>query len=530
MARPATMTKVVGLLLVTISFAHSTHAQAKPTPEQERIQSEENDKSLLALQSRVQASLPSEMTAPEGTANFLSPQHDIRLTLDFAFLSNEIAKFYGIGYGDTIHIGPPCGDPRFLVEINEVPKLNQKGYLYYNGSFGTNVTLNLVGKAQLYGYCFSQNPSIGAGANLAASVANINNATSISVSGLAYIKGIALLWPFMYYPFHFDIPFEGKPLSRIPIKLEDSETAQFDFGAFQNGQWVSTGKEKDLSLTVNAGGISSTSSQGNFLIADAAIGTKFSTKSFPNAPAAQADFAADLPIWDPSSQKIGLSISRGFFGTASPDKPGTGAFGFLLPIRVQGTLDRRILFFHIRKKYEVFIDGAETTFEPHEGSTAVRVNLSSSRWTITNADSKRATPKSGPIKDVTASILFDRFVLDDELLKFRVADFRLKIRTKWLAFPITLSSGQLQDSLNGGTVPLAGFKNSFSIDLPSCVKTNADILLCQAGKCTDICPRRKECLSFAEGTQSLAFTLDPTIQTQAQGDFLHLALRVTATP
>jgi hypothetical protein len=518
------------ILFLQSSVALRCHAQTGPaTPAQQKAQDEENKKRLQDLQDEFQSSLLVEEPIPPNTATFLSPQHDLRMAIDFGFLRSEIAKFYAIGYGDTIDLNSlKCGYSHFLVSINEVPLLSAKWVLNYSGSFGANVIFSPQAIAQSGPCFFNDHPSVGAGADLKASLTNVSNIDSIPVAGTAYIKGIAVLWPFMIYPFRFDIPFEGKPLSRIPIKLTDSASTELDYGNFQNNSWVSSGKEKDLPLIVNAGGVSKMVPQGDFLVADAAIGSTFPTKPFPTSQQAQSDFGSDLPLWDPT-QRVGLSVGRSFFGVATPNKPGSGLFGFLLPIRVQGTVDRQILFFHIKKKYEVFLDGATAMFEPHEGSTGVRANLSSSRWTISDKALRRTPSQSGPIKDVTASILFDRFMLGDQVLKFRVADFRLKIRTKWFVFPITLSSGQLEDSLNGGTVPLAGFKNRFSIDLPSCVKPNSDILWAAAGKCTDICPQRKGCMSFTQGVQSLVFVLDPTIQVQSQGEFLHLALRLNAT-
>jgi hypothetical protein len=221
-------------------------------------------------------------------------------------------------------------------------------------------------------------------------------------------------------------------------------------------------------------------------------------------------------------------VGKSFFGSASPDKPGVGLAGFLLPIRIQGTVEKQILFFHIKKTYEVFLDGAQVAFEPHGGSTAVRLNLSASKWAIHDSKSKYTAQQSGPIKSVTASILFDRFVLQDEEIKFRVADFRLKIKALWFVFPITLSSGGLEEQLNHGLVPVAGVRSQYSIDLPTCVKT-PDMLWAPVGECNALCPQRKGCLGFVQGIQSLIFTLDPTIEVQSQNNFLHLALRITAT-
>jgi hypothetical protein len=331
-----------GILFVQSSLVINCRAQiAPPTPAQQKAQDEENKKQLQRLQDEFQSSLLSQEPIPPKTTSFLSPQHDLRMAIDFGFLRGEIAKFYAIGYGDTIDLNSlKCGYSHFLVSINEVPLLSGKWILNYNGSFGANVIFTPQAIAQSGPCLFNDHPSIGAGANLKASLTNVSNIDSIPIAGTAYIKGLAVLWPFMIYPFHFDIPFEGRPLSSIPIRLADSASTQLDYGTFHNNVWVSSGKEKDLPLIVNAGGISKMVPQGDFLIADAAIGSTFSTKPFPTSQQAQSDFGSDLPIWDPN-QKIGLSIGRSFFGIAAPEKPGSGLFGFLLPIRVQGTVDRQ---------------------------------------------------------------------------------------------------------------------------------------------------------------------------------------------
>lgn len=521
---------VAGLMFLLNSQSYSCRAQEKPSAEQERAQSEENDHKKQDVERQVESSLPPLEATPQGTANFLSPQHDIRLALDFGFLAKQITQFYGLGYGDTIDLrGPGCGYSHFLVAVNDGPSLSQTAFLTSSGVSGTYLKFFAGENAQSGPCFFNDHPSIGAGVSLRAGLQNISNIEFIRLDGLAYIAGIVALWPFMQFPFHIDIPFEGKPLSTIPIKFKDSPSTKVDFGSFQNNNWVSTGSEKTLQLIVNAGGFSATAPQRDFLIADAAVGTSFSTKSFPDEQQAQQDFSADIPIWNPDNQQIGLSLGLSFFGDVSPNKAGTGVFGTLLPIRIQTIVDRKILFFHIRKKIEVFLDGAHAAFEPHEGSTGVRVNLSSSRWAVHNLNTEKAAQPSRILKSVTASVLFDRFTLGDEQLNFRVADFRLKIRTRWFVFPVTLSSGQLQENLDGGVLPLAGIKSKFSIDLPPCVKTNTDSLWSAQGTCTNLCPQRKGCLSVTQGYPSIIFALDPKIQVEPSGNFLHLAIHITAT-
>jgi hypothetical protein len=67
--------------------------------------------------------------------------------------------------------------------------------------------------------------------------------------------------------------------------------------------------------------------------------------------------------------------------------------------------------------------------------------------------------------------------------------------------------------------------NSFSVALPDCVLTNADILWARNGAC----PARPKWLSFESGTKSVNFTIDPKLVLRLRGDTLHLGLLMNET-
>lgn len=507
-------------LFVTVLGNAQNPASAPDAKEQTEKQRQELDRAVP-----IGPEMPEAV--PPGKQAYESPQHDVRMALDFSFLASRVAKFYGATYGDTIDTGLVCGKPRFLIRVSETPRLSQNGWLNYNGSFGTDLQFITGANAKICETCLGiHDPSVGAGVKIAARLTDLGKTDHIHLSGWAFILGWQIAWPYENFPFSVDIPFPGKPLSSIPIKL-GSGTMQLDFGSFQNGIWVSQGNEKDVPLTVNAGGFDLGIAGGNYLVADAAIGTNFPLKSFASAAEANRDFRSDLPIWTTAvgAARLGLSVNRGFFGSASPNTQGSGFFGHLLPIRAQGEIDSKFLFFHIKRHITIYLDGADAKYTPHDGSYALQANLSTSKWIISKVGETNANSSKGPIKSVTASMMFDRFALDEGNLKFRVADFRIKVKTRWFVFPIVLSSGALEDSLNHGSIPIATMTNDVNITLPDCVPTNTDILWARAGAC----PARQKWLSFEFGTKSIKFTLNPNLIVRMSGDALHLGVLLNDT-
>ena len=302
-------------LLQNLYAQEESHKLTAPDP-QEQIQKQRQE-----LERAVEVGPEMPEVVPAGTLNYLSPQHDLRLAFDFGFLAEQIAQFYGAVYGDTIDTGFVCGKPRFLIRVNETPRLTQTGWLSYNGSFGTDLQFVTGANAKVCETCAGiHDPSVGAGVKISTRLMDISKTDHIHLSGWAFILGWQIAWPYENFPFAFDVPFPGKPLASIPVKLKNSQSVQMDFGSFQNNVWISTGEEKDIPLVVNAGAFNLGVAGGNYMVADAAIGTAFPTKQFSSPTDANEDFRSDLPIWGAATgvPRIGLSINRGFFGSATP--------------------------------------------------------------------------------------------------------------------------------------------------------------------------------------------------------------------
>src|SRR5262249_23486489 len=85
----------------------------------------------------------------------------------------------------------------------------------------------------------------------------------------------------------------------------------------------------------------------------------------------------------------------------------------------------------------------------------------------------------------TAVATFDRLAVDGGQLSFRVADFKLLLKTHWLIFPIRLSSGGLEKALNNGIVPIGNVVSGFVISLPACLWTGIEKFKADYFACND---------------------------------------------
>jgi hypothetical protein len=133
-----------------------------------------------------------------------------------------------------------------------------------------------------------------------------------------------------------------------------------------------------------------------------------------------------------------------------------------------------------------------------------------------------------PARFVHARLLFDRLHVEGNTLRFRVADFRITVGARWWLFPIRLSSGALEQQLNGGVIPLAILNQNVTVALPDCVFTNYEKFKARRHACGD--PDQKiGWLSFEQGVQSRTFVLDPsTALVRSTAKAIQLSLQLTA--
>lgn len=422
---------------------------------------------------------------------FQSPQHDVRVALDMSFPQHIFESFYGLYYGNTIRLGEfGCGDPKFLIHVNQEVELTAKGSLSAAGTYGSSLDLATGLNAKIYDTCFGMTtPSVGGFGHLGNNFGNVTSLTGLtlnglfSISSLAYVLGIS-------FPVQntIQLPFS---LSSIPIDLSQTPAGiVLDFVEPTNGHWEHTCpcQHKDIPITVNVGsfGQLGTFADGNSrgdsrLIIDGTVDNQ-RYLPFDTNTAQIEDFQSDNPVpfgSTATAPNIGVSVKDSFFGERSKSAQ-TGFLGALLPIRVTGQHDFKVLWWKKTIQYEVVLDGAAVSVTQDQNGTPIaNVSLSSGYASIRSVKSKNGHLIVGPerfIKRVSANATFDRFGFDwnAKAIGFRVSDFGLKIKTSWFIFPIRLSAGQLEEALNHGMIDVAQLTKSFDVGLGPCLYTGYD--------------------------------------------------------
>ncbi len=466
--------------------------------------------------------------------DFLSPGHDLRFAIALELPKHEIAAFYNLTYGDTIRLKESpyyCGDPLFLVRVDESPSLKMSGYLSPQGDYGTAVAFRGHFNAKIWETCFGfDRPNAGGAVILTSQVGAVSAVDHLELKGKAQSDPLPPGgWTFDF-PFpNVSVPLPYHPLNSLPIDLSRLQKVGLDFGQLTAGKWTTSGTHKDIPLLLNVGSFGNPTDDSPFLIVDAIIGSQPRKNNFSDAASAHADFESDLPIWGPGN--IGISLKQSFFGAANPQQVRSGLLGSLLPVRVLGEAQFRTLcifkkcLIHGTKEYEVILDIARSTFEaapalatPNKETRpaqifypAMDVTLGTTHAIVRKVkykDGKRIVGKDKFVKRVLAKALFDRFQVDpSQGFRFRVADFKVLVKTRWFVIPIRLSSGGLEQTLNGGTVPIANLKQEFGYSVPECVDTKWDKMKARRGSCND--PGQKiGWLSYEWGKPSTLLTLD----------------------
>src|ERR1700678_1869474 len=443
---------------------------------------------------------------------FAAPQHDARIVVGLPVFENGVTHFYDVYYGHNIRLGEySCGDPQFLVHVNEVPRLRVDGLYPQNGDFSAKVSAFSGANAKVYEMCLGyDHPSVGGTAQLSATVGNLTTASSISLTG-SFQTGPIMGLRGLQFPISKDIPLPAQFFNHLPVKLSDP---RLDFGSLNGDTWTSVGDTRNVDVTIRAGAIGSSTNGSTFLSVDATVGNQESFQNFNTNVAARSNFESDMPIQ--SGENFGVGIKKSFLGSASASSGSTGFIGALLPIRISDEGTYRILFWKRKIKWQAVMTIASVGFTQNEGKDAFEIKIGSTFAKV--GDSKLVGTKA--INAVTGDILLDRLQLQNQVLHFRVADFKIKIKVaRFIIFPIRLSSGQLEDQLNHGSLVLANVPFPIQVSLPDpqfsppCVNTNWDKMKADYRLCNDP-GQRIGYLSFERGYgggyESIGFRIDPT--------------------
>jgi hypothetical protein len=434
--------------------------------------------------------------AQSSGASYRSPKPDVRLAFDFNLLKTAAAGFVYYKIGQWIRLGEApwyCGNTSpFFVILKDPPRLAATGYLNVDGSYGTSLNLVATVRAEIDN-C-AGGPQVNGQAILGTIVGPfgggnlpINGSVNLNFAGIFNRT----------FPLQFNIPVPS--FASIPIDLPPTQGVTLQFGTFDGTTFTpsATPTHRDIPITINLGSFGGAANDNGIFIVDATVGKPRSVElTTPND--ANTYFTSDRPIWD--QRNLGVTVRDTFFGSAGGGQQSTGILGNLLPIRIEGDT---VGSFH--KHFEVVFDGASVAFVKHSGGDAISVSLTSTYAKIGNGPPLIGHGK--PLNKIKASILLDRIVAKNGELKFRVADFRITISSWFFIFPIKLSSGQLEQSLNDGEIPLTGNVN-LEMDLPICIYTGFDKFISPPNTCNPA--PWFDYLGYMSGPPKAIFTIDPS--------------------
>lgn len=421
---------------------------------------------------------------------YRSPQHDLRMMIALDKTQNIVRSFYDVYYGDTIRLGEfGCGDPRFLVHVNEVPKFTAAGWLGQDGSYGTQVSLFTGVNAKIYEQCFFlDQPSVGGTGRIGASLSRVSELSdlelkgSFSIGALAEVLGIT-------FPFSKKVALPLKP-NAFPIDLGSANGVDLEFGEFKGGVWETAcpKKQKNIPIVINVGSFGELgvfahdgSSRGDaFLVTDVSIGAQPRYREYagPNARKEQeADFREDSPLSSAEPARgVGISLADSFFGEASSGGSSSGFLGELLPIRVRGETEYTLFCRKRRIRYEVVLSEASVEFDPNSpaNSPAINVRFGAGYAAVRDVSTVAGRTILGPaqlVRKVVARARFDQFGYDPATssFRFRVSYFGVDLQVRKALVPIKLSAGGLEKALNGGVIRLATIDLRVPMELPPCI-------------------------------------------------------------
>jgi hypothetical protein len=409
---------------------------------------------LAALGSlSVRAQQPSP-PAPAGPT-FHAPVPDIRVAVALPPLQVALARLKNLQYHGLIMLeGYGCG-PRseYLLELREAPLLDAAySFNPANGDYAASISSTVESRFSIHcGAILINNGYFDIHTELKTTVGSVP-VSGFSIPYTSKITNSGLFNQLLTDHFlhddsiHVNLPFDQPGV--IPLCIEPQQRVTLTFQS-PDAVTDATGRTcRPLPYQVHIGGVDSPA--GKTLLLDLFVD---SPKVVPMATQAEAMklFAGNMPLFEQKSA-IGLSVATSFFGEyANNGQTASGLLKHFLPLRVKTTVNGRFLFWKYSKTIEALLDEGHVDF----ASDGTALLTLSSHWLSVNGGSPIVSAHS-PIKQVTGRVAIDRLRSDGGSFAFRIADFKLRLKTTPFVMPITLSSGNLEGALNHGRIDLTG--------------------------------------------------------------------------
>jgi len=411
-------------------------------------------------------------------AEFYSPQHDVRIALDWLPYKEAMARFYKARYGGHINLSNlGCGRPQIFLDITEIPTLTLNSWAsFYDGRYGANVDFStaIYGHVEGGGLC---RPNAQVNAKMQACLGTLKGMKKIS------LHGVFSLIRLFHWPFDADIPLpielsEGITIELKPAQLPPPDSLNFEYGHWEGETWKSDGSKKTIPVHFNIGGLPEKKTddvghsprEARYLVIDGTVGETQRLKMFPAAEDAKNDFEKDFPIWEGAN--LGISLASSFFGQ-SGETIKNGILGELLPIRIWGSKKYRFLFWKGIAHFELFLDGAQVRITEYESKPVFDISFSISSPRVWKEKKGVKAEKGKPIKKVNVQLLIRPPQINEKgEIIFKVEKFTVYLKFYFCIIPIRVSPKLLENSLNNGKLKLGDVQPEFELKLPDCVNTN----------------------------------------------------------
>jgi len=406
----------------------------------------------VALTAFVHAVLPSTVRAEV-------PNPDLRIAIDVAPLQQAVRGFQHYKMGQWMQFGEfKCGDRNVFWAIVREPPFFGLAQWRDGALPGTTIRAALDVRAELNG-CFFD-PRVDARAELALSVGRLNGG-QVAVPGS---------FGGTFGPYRWNVPFSltiklPAELSTVSVTVSDGADYKLEFGTGSVDKWTPTSdpKTRQVPISVRVSSFGGDPANQRYLIVDGTVGSERVFK-LANAAAEQKFHESDLPLWE--GRNLGVTVRDSFFGEAAPGKAPAGLLGQILPMRAKLTLQRKILSWNFEREADIVFDGASVRHIQHDGSDAFEVMLSSSSAQV--GGTRLAAADGKFLSGITGRVVLDRLRVEEGIIRFRVADFRVLVESSVLLIPVKFSSGALESALNGGKVDLGRIADT-ALSLPGCV-------------------------------------------------------------
>ncbi len=429
---------------------------------------------------------------------------DFRIQIDSNLLAESARHLAGYTLGGFIQMGElhsTCGcDPtRSPFSLAALPGVNLSFSPWADADDlpGLNLSLHMLVRSHLG----NERLDCQGGGDLAIDLTTTVSVVSRAVPTRAGVTGLlsAAACPTWHLYFNhlllpFMLPVPAIPPA-IPVSLADSNGTTLQFGTGTLSHWTPAPDPQFKAVPV----VVRVSMSKQWLLFDGSIGGE---RRRPSAPGVLATLYmdADRPVEAAPDANVGATLRESFFGAVTPGETGTGLLGRLLPIRVQTTIpDRKILgILHTKEqKLDVLFDASAVSFRDGSTNPSAEVELRATEAILNGRP--LIADRGAVLGSVRGRIVFDRLSIADGTMTFRVADFRVLLK-KWVLIPLTLSSDQLQHSLNHGAVTIAR-PAGWAMGLPESVAG-----LPARFQDTGLVPGH---LGYVEGNRVIHLTVDP---------------------